>query len=546
MGVLGHFLYRPSFGAKGQVEYLAFDGSLVAADAEIYAAQVHRLAQSNVHGLIFTGPGAGGGLDADKLDGKHASEFLISETDPIFVASPAYGITIGNIANWNTAFSWGNHAGLYSLLGHDHSGVYEPSGAVATHAALATGIHGVGASTVASVANITTHEGAADPHTVYRLESADHSHQSAGMEAGKLDHGLSMVAASLLDDDHPHYKLRHGISNRTATFAYAAGVLTVTYVASYDVWVNGVKFTKTTDQTVSIPANFTFYYVYFDASGVLTATTTLVEVDSLTQTIVALVYRISATLAAIGDERHHSARDLKLHAWAHETLGARYDSFHGGLTGAFTDTTFSISAGDIWDEDLEHEITPAKTTCRRWYRTALNVITFEDAITTLYKMNGANLRYDNAGTLTNATSNWHVNHYVYATNDVQEPIYSLIGQAQYANLAGARDEPVPAFANLSTVEWKLLYRVTYRNIGATPDYIEAVDYRLASGVPTTFAPAAHGGLTGLLNDDHTQYLLADGTRAADEIRLTPKVSSSGPEGTIFYDSDDDHVWVGTE
>ena len=31
----------------------------------------------------------------------------------------------------------------------------------------------------------------------------------------------------------------------------------------------------------------------------------------------------------------------------------------------------------------------------------------------------------------------------------------------------------------------------------------------------------------------------------DEIRLTPKASSSGPEGTMFYASDDDHVYVGT-
>ena len=31
-----------------------------------------------------------------------------------------------------------------------------------------------------------------------------------------------------------------------------------------------------------------------------------------------------------------------------------------------------------------------------------------------------------------------------------------------------------------------------------------------------------------------------------EIRLTPKASSTGAEGTIFYDSDDDHIWVGTE
>lgn len=31
-----------------------------------------------------------------------------------------------------------------------------------------------------------------------------------------------------------------------------------------------------------------------------------------------------------------------------------------------------------------------------------------------------------------------------------------------------------------------------------------------------------------------------------EIRLVPKALSSGPEGTIFYDSDDNHIYVGTE
>jgi hypothetical protein len=30
-----------------------------------------------------------------------------------------------------------------------------------------------------------------------------------------------------------------------------------------------------------------------------------------------------------------------------------------------------------------------------------------------------------------------------------------------------------------------------------------------------------------------------------EICLTPKASSTGAEGTMFYDSDDDHVWVAT-
>ena len=36
-----------------------------------------------------------------------------TETDPVFGASPAKGITNGSITNWNTSYSWGNHAGLY-------------------------------------------------------------------------------------------------------------------------------------------------------------------------------------------------------------------------------------------------------------------------------------------------------------------------------------------------------------------------------------------------------------------------------------------------
>ena len=32
------------------------------------------------------------------------------ETDPVFVAHPANGITGANITNWTTAYGWGNHA----------------------------------------------------------------------------------------------------------------------------------------------------------------------------------------------------------------------------------------------------------------------------------------------------------------------------------------------------------------------------------------------------------------------------------------------------
>ena len=67
---------------------------------------------------------------------------------------------------------------------HDHSGSTE-AGAIA---------HG-------DLSDLTT----GDPHTQYRLESADHTHENSGAQAGKLDHGLALNGLS--DDDHPQYTL---------------------------------------------------------------------------------------------------------------------------------------------------------------------------------------------------------------------------------------------------------------------------------------------------------------------------------------------------
>ena len=51
-------------------------------------------------------------LNADMLDGYHAADLLGggAETDPIFSASAAFGITGGQIGRWNTAWGWGDHA----------------------------------------------------------------------------------------------------------------------------------------------------------------------------------------------------------------------------------------------------------------------------------------------------------------------------------------------------------------------------------------------------------------------------------------------------
>lgn len=44
--------------------------------------------------------------------------FIANESDPNFQASAAFGISLTNIANWNSSFSWGNHVGLYKTISY--------------------------------------------------------------------------------------------------------------------------------------------------------------------------------------------------------------------------------------------------------------------------------------------------------------------------------------------------------------------------------------------------------------------------------------------
>jgi len=61
-----------------------------------------------------------------------------SETDPVFLASPAASISLSDIGNWNVAYGWGSHEGLYDDIG-------------------------------AAAAAVDDHEAAGHPHSQYQL-----------------------------------------------------------------------------------------------------------------------------------------------------------------------------------------------------------------------------------------------------------------------------------------------------------------------------------------------------------------------------------------
>lgn len=59
---------------------------------------------------IFTAWDRSTGISITESQISDFGTYLTAETDPIFTAHPAYNVTAPKISNWDTAYSWGNHA----------------------------------------------------------------------------------------------------------------------------------------------------------------------------------------------------------------------------------------------------------------------------------------------------------------------------------------------------------------------------------------------------------------------------------------------------
>lgn len=326
-----------------------------------------------------------------------------------------------------------------------------------------------------------------------------------GNNTGVLVTGLN---SDLLDGYHAEgVEKRHGFASRTDnTISLSTRTVSVTPTGStFDLYLTGVKYAKTTSST-TFPNTVGLHYTYFDSAGVLQNSMVAWNIRS-PNTPVATVYW-NGSAGAMIDERHGADRNLAWHEWAHLTIGTRY---YTGLAGTFTDSTFSIAAGTIYDEDLDHAITIAKTACRLFYRST-GTFTFESGVTTPYKATAGVLQYDNGGGLSNVTAGRYITNWVYAGGDTAYPIYIIVSQAEYTTIAAAREATPPATGNLPVTEMKLLYGVIYRYSGGAITYQEAIDFRAVAGPTGTYIASDHGVLSGLADDDHPQYALIDGTR----------------------------------
>ena len=297
-----------------------------------------------------------------------------------------------------------------------------------------------------------------------------------------------------------------GFDNRTDTtiaIDSLTGVFTLGIVgASALVYTDREKHVLTDDQTVEVTDDRVNTYIYIDEIGVLQKSTTAWNLAGTEAAPCAIVFK-DADVYALTDERHSKERNRAWHSWAHNNIGAMYRS---GFGATFGDDSLSIAQGIVADEDICFDSgADPKTTTSLWYRDGAGKMRLVRGATAPYATVDIGdpavpgLAYENSGTLTSVGGNAYATNWVYASNDPVEPIYTVVSQATYPSLFQARNATLPII-NLSTAEWKLLYRVIYRR--RTPggvetiSFIESADFRtVQTGVPTQSpSPADHAQL----------------------------------------------------
>ena len=343
--------------------------------------------------------------------------------------------------------------------------------------------------------------------------------------------------------------LQNGFPNRTdSTISWAdavdGGTLTIdTTNGSFDYFINGVKYTKSSTETIQITDTeglWTFYYVGDVLTSQLNPTDAQLETIMLSAAWIAFVYwDATNNIGTLLEERHGLSMSPYTHLELHFTAGTTF--FDGLALGDFVisdgadneDAQFSIATGQIFDEDIKY-ITNAinKTTgVEVWYRsnsnwrkdtqTGFKVLTQDGTSST-------RLSYDNAGTRTEVTDNKFVLYHVFAWNAVDLNPIAIMGQAEYGTAKAARIGATTEINSLllgalPSKEMKAIATVifqtkdTYTNdvnarVVQTDEGDNYVDWRLATVSPSA-AAGDHGLLSGLTDDDHIQYLLIDGTRA---------------------------------
>lgn len=328
----------------------------------------------------------------------------------------------------------------------------------------------------------------------------------------------------------------NGFENRTdSTISFVDGTRTFTIapaVSTFSFYSGGTKFTKSSSENVVITDTEGLWFIYYNESGVLTATQTFVDEIILDYAFVSVISwdATNNTGIIVADERHGHTMDSMTHLYNHNTTGARFgsgllvaDVVAEGSGNDDSHAQFSYGIGEIWDEDLKISIAgdAAPASVPIFYRSGVNgdwrKIAATNFVSTTTGSGRAAWNEDTGATwqLTEITNNDFFLMHLYATNDTLDGGMILVmGQAEYPNgntaraaapeellsleLAGLPVLEIKSVATFILQSFNGYTNAVKARIRSTDDGDDYIDWRfISTGVIVSVAGAAAGDLDGL-------------------------------------------------
>lgn len=283
-------------------------------------------------------------------------------------------------------------------------------------------------------------------------------------------------------------------NNTDSTIAFDDGALTFSITpvgASFDFWYRGKGYTKTSVDSVVITDTEGSWFIYYNSSGVLTASQSVWSFE--TDAFVAVIYWNATNNEAIWmlDERHGLVMDWKVHQYLHRTRFTQIDDpYTDFILGDYisegdgsldTHAQLSIGDGSIHDEDLLHAITNDATPTEPfeqklsttayipiYYVSGTDDVRVVDATAYPVIWDGVNpIQYNklDGGTfsLDYASDGDYMNMFIFATNNIYEPIVAIAGRVASDNVAAViNEESDDVLEEFPFQEYVLLYRIIFK------------------------------------------------------------------------------------
>lgn len=263
----------------------------------------------------------------------------------------------------------------------------------------------------------------------------------------------------------------------------------------------------------AIPADSTRWVLveYNAGSPQVTLVSTLSGNEGEDAFILGTVVNEGGTLHIASVHENATSGAYNLNHMLREVLGITRADALGGLIINETGTRYvTVSAGEIYwghDEfDYSAIDTSGADTFETYYQTAG---TWTHA-TGVSQWDNDNYNDTTSG-LVSMTNNRYANLWFYA--DIEGELVMVYGTDQYVTLGLAQAEQPPSVPARVSNHCLLLGRFIFQKGGATAEEIDSA----FSTVLSTVGVTDHGNLAGLTDDDHTQYVLADGSRTMDTL-----------------------------